>query len=54
VESEQHLAMLQQHHCDMVQGYYFSRPLPPAQLVSFIREQVLQQNWPAALLAPPA
>ncbi|MBZ9613390.1 putative bifunctional diguanylate cyclase/phosphodiesterase [Rheinheimera maricola] len=51
VEAQQHLQMLQQHHCDMVQGYYFSRPLAPAQLIEFVRDEVLQQNWPARLLS---
>lgn len=51
VETAQHLAMLQQHHCDLVQGYYFARPLAPAQLVAFVRDEVLQQNWPATLLS---
>ena len=28
VESEQQMSFLRQHHCDEIQGYYFSRPLP--------------------------
>ena len=29
VETEEQLAMLKNAGCDLVQGYYFSRPLPP-------------------------
>ncbi|MCV6590829.1 MAG: bifunctional diguanylate cyclase/phosphodiesterase [Marinobacterium sp.] len=28
VETEEQLRFLRQHHCDQVQGYYFSRPIP--------------------------
>ncbi|MDP5135770.1 bifunctional diguanylate cyclase/phosphodiesterase [Rheinheimera baltica] len=53
VESLAHLQLLQQYHCDLAQGYYLSRPIPETQLADFVREQVLQQNWPAALLRRP-
>ncbi len=32
VESEEQLAFLKQHGCDEIQGYYFCRPVPPAEL----------------------
>lgn len=50
VESQQQLQLLLQHHCDLVQGYYFSRPLPQQQLTAFVVQQVQLQHWPAALL----
>ena len=53
VESLAHLQLLQQYHCDLAQGYYLSRPIPETQLADFVRDQVLQQNWPAALLRRP-
>jgi len=28
VENEEQMSFLRQHHCDEIQGYYFSRPLP--------------------------
>lgn len=28
VESEEQMSFLRQHHCDEIQGYYFSGPLP--------------------------
>ena len=38
VETPEQLAFLQQHHCDQVQGYIFSRPLPPAEFVALLRQ----------------
>jgi EAL domain-containing protein (putative c-di-GMP-specific phosphodiesterase class I) len=32
VETKQQLEFLQKHDCDLVQGYYFSRPLPMPEL----------------------
>ena len=32
VESEEQMHMLQEFGCDMLQGYYFSRPVPPGEL----------------------
>jgi EAL domain-containing protein (putative c-di-GMP-specific phosphodiesterase class I) len=36
VETSEQLDLLRQDGCDSVQGYYFSRPLPPAELVSWL------------------
>ena len=36
VEDETALEMLRSLGCDMVQGYYIARPLPPAELVQFM------------------
>ncbi|MDX5405994.1 MAG: EAL domain-containing protein [Chromatiaceae bacterium] len=52
VESFAVVELLKQHQCDFAQGYYFSRPLAQEQLPAFVSE-VLQQNWPAALLRRP-
>ena len=38
VETEAQLALLASRHCDIVQGYFFSRPLPAAQLETLLRE----------------
>jgi len=32
VETRAHLEFLQQHHCDELQGYYFSRPVPAIEM----------------------
>ncbi len=37
VESKEQLAFLQQQHCDIYQGYYYSRPLPLDMLRDFIQ-----------------
>ena len=36
VETPEQLALLRAHGCDAVQGYYFSRPLPPEDLASWL------------------
>ncbi len=40
VETAEQLAFLRQHHCDVVQGYWLSPPLQPADCLRFVRE------WP--------
>lgn len=37
VENEQQLAFLRQHGCDTVQGFFYSRPLPPDEFSQFVR-----------------
>ncbi|HTD29576.1 MAG TPA: EAL domain-containing protein, partial [Xanthomonadaceae bacterium] len=39
VETAAQLAYLRHHRCDQIQGYFFSRPLPVAEL-----EEVLSEN----------
>jgi EAL domain-containing protein (putative c-di-GMP-specific phosphodiesterase class I) len=38
VETAEQLAFLRGHRCNEVQGYYFSRPLPPDQLAMFLHQ----------------
>lgn len=38
VETAAQLAFLKRIHCDQVQGYFFSRPLPPLALEQFLRQ----------------
>ena len=38
VETEEQLAYLAERKCSIIQGYYFSRPLPPDEFESFCRE----------------
>ncbi len=47
VETEEQLAFLRQCRCDEMQGYLFSRPVPPAE----IAELLARQARPPALLA---
>ncbi|MDP1929405.1 MAG: EAL domain-containing protein [Thiobacillus sp.] len=37
VETRAHLEFLQQHGCDELQGYYFSRPVPAAEMEALLR-----------------
>jgi len=39
VETSEQLAALRAHGCDEIQGYYFSRPLPPDALADFVQER---------------
>lgn len=48
VETLEQLNLLQQYQCDVVQGYYFSRPVPEDELVAFVQQ--LHSGWPAQLL----
>ncbi|MEM9511386.1 MAG: EAL domain-containing protein [Cyanobacteria bacterium P01_E01_bin.48] len=38
VETEEQLDFLRSRDCDVIQGYWFSRPLPPQQLAEFWRQ----------------
>ncbi|MDP1929649.1 MAG: EAL domain-containing protein [Thiobacillus sp.] len=38
VETQAHLEFLQQHGCDELQGYYFSRPVPAAEMETLLRD----------------
>ncbi|KRB79533.1 EAL domain-containing protein [Noviherbaspirillum sp. Root189] len=38
VETEQQLGYLRRHRCDQIQGYYFSRPLPPLEFEQLLVE----------------
>jgi diguanylate cyclase (GGDEF)-like protein/PAS domain S-box-containing protein len=37
VETEEQVAFLREHHCDEMQGYYFSKPLPAQEFASLLR-----------------
>lgn len=44
VETEEGLNLLRRYGCDMLQGYYFSPPLPPAGFAQWCRDYVPQPN----------
>ena len=45
VETEGQLEILKDGKCDLVQGYYFSRPLPPEEFEALIRREIdLERN----------
>lgn len=39
VETEDQLTYLSQHHCDIIQGFYFSKPLPVHKMTSFLKRE---------------
>lgn len=41
VETEGQLRFLKEQQCDIIQGYFFSRPLPAAELANFLRHNHL-------------
>ena len=43
VETEEQLAMLRERGCDGVQGYLFSRALPPAEMVRWLHNHRAQK-----------
>ncbi|MBP1754584.1 MAG: sensor-containing diguanylate cyclase/phosphodiesterase [Firmicutes bacterium] len=45
VESEDQLTLLRRKHCDVVQGYIFSRPLHPTELLEMLREDDLISQY---------
>ena len=45
VETETQLALLRQRHCDIIQGYIFSKPLHPSELLEVLREDDLISQY---------
>jgi diguanylate cyclase (GGDEF)-like protein/PAS domain S-box-containing protein len=46
VETQEELAFLQKHQCDEAQGYYFSRPVIPAEFARLLRSGILLATLP--------
>jgi diguanylate cyclase (GGDEF)-like protein len=40
VEMQEHVAMLSEMHCDTLQGYLFSKPLPYEMLIEYLKNQL--------------
>lgn len=43
VETREQLAFLHEHHCDLVQGYLFSRPLPGDEVLALMQSNALPE-----------
>ena len=43
VETEEQLQALKEMGCDIIQGYYFSKPVPPEEFGAFIRKELEEQ-----------
>jgi len=48
VESSAQLRSLTENECDIIQGYYFSKPIPEVELLSFLDSQVVDGYWKTA------
>jgi EAL domain-containing protein (putative c-di-GMP-specific phosphodiesterase class I)/CheY-like chemotaxis protein len=48
VESRAQMALLRRHFCDEIQGFHFSRALPPEELGKLVQENRAQPSRPAA------
>ena len=44
VETVDQLNLLRKWQCDVIQGYYFSKPLTPEQFVQFIQAQSTEET----------
>lgn len=45
VETQAQLRSLTENDCDLIQGYYFSKPIPEAELFDFISRQIVDGSW---------
>lgn len=52
VETEAHLEFLQEHNCDELQGYYFSRPVPAGEIEAMLRAMAEYAGQPDAACHP--
>ena len=43
VETQEEMELLRSWNVDMIQGYYFSRPLPPGDLLRLLTEEAVEQ-----------
>ena len=43
VETQEEMELLRSWNVDMIQGYYFSRPLPPGDLARLLTEEAVEQ-----------
>ncbi len=48
VESRAQMAYLRRHRCDEIQGFHFSRALPPAQLARLVQDNRRQPDRPSS------
>ena len=45
VETAAQLRSLRENNCDIIQGYYFSKPIPEIELSQFLKNQVQDGHW---------
>mgnify|MGYP002387015237 CR=1 FL=1 len=44
VETEEQMKFLQSMKCDFMQGYYFSKPLPPAEFEALLTREIAARS----------
>jgi len=49
VETSAQLRSLTENECDIIQGYYFSKPIPEVDLFDFIDTKVVNGLWKPAI-----
>ena len=45
VETRAQLRSLTDNDCDLIQGYYFSKPIPEVEIFDFIKREIVDGNW---------
>jgi len=50
VETSAQLRSLTENDCDIIQGYYFSKPIPEAELFEFLESKVVDGYWKTSAL----
>ena len=45
VETKAQLRTLTENDCDLIQGYYFAKPIPEVELFDFIGREIVNGNW---------
>lgn len=54
VETAEQVAFLRANRCDILQGYYFSRPVPQAEFIALLRQHAGSMTLPALQRLPAA
>ena len=54
VETAAQLRSLTDNDCDLIQGYYFSKPVPEIELIDFIKNHIHQGYWKTQVEKQPA
>jgi len=45
VETQAQLRSLTENDCDLIQGYYFSKPIPDTEVLDFIHREMVDGKW---------
>ncbi|SEL18676.1 diguanylate cyclase/phosphodiesterase [Colwellia chukchiensis] len=53
VETQAQLRSLTENDCDLIQGYFFSKPIPETELFEFIDSEIVDGKWRVDLIAKP-